>query len=279
MPSNLQATVRLFADDTSAYKYVKTSDDAAALQNDLNHMAQWESNWDMSFHPEKCSVLSVTRSQDPKPYNYTLRGHTLQHETSAKYLGITITDKLQWDQHIDNVTNKANRTLGFVKRNLKIDSIKIKENAYKALIRPQVEYAALIWDPYTDKNINKIEAVQRRAARFCMNRYRRRASVTDMLEYLHWPTLQARRQVSRLCMLYKISNGLVKINSEHLKEPSRRSRHQHSKSFIVPTSVRDYHKNSFYPRTIRDWNGLPESVVSATSLDCFRSRATAVTCC
>jgi hypothetical protein len=42
--------------------------------------------------------------------------------TSAKYLGVTITDKVNWSQHIDSITNKANRTLGFLRRNLKISS-------------------------------------------------------------------------------------------------------------------------------------------------------------
>jgi hypothetical protein len=63
---------------------------------------------------------------------------------SGKYLGVTITDKVNWSQHIDSITNKANRTLGFLRRNLKISSILIKEQAYETLVRPLVEYGILI---------------------------------------------------------------------------------------------------------------------------------------
>jgi hypothetical protein len=58
-----------------------------------------------------------------------VHGHTLELVTSAKYLGLTITNKLQWDQHINNIIAKANKTLGFLRRNLKIPSIRIKEQA------------------------------------------------------------------------------------------------------------------------------------------------------
>jgi hypothetical protein len=81
----------------------------------------------MKFHPDKCNVLRVTNKTQKTEANYHLHGHTLELVTSAKYLGLTITNKLQWDQHIHNITAKANKTLGFLRRNLKIPSIRIKE--------------------------------------------------------------------------------------------------------------------------------------------------------
>jgi hypothetical protein len=64
----------------------------------------------------------------------------------AKYQGVTITDKVNWSQHIDSITNKANRTLGFLCRNLKISTISIKERACKTLVHLFVEYASPVWD-------------------------------------------------------------------------------------------------------------------------------------
>jgi hypothetical protein len=87
---------------------------------------------------------------------YQLHGHTfctLESVTSAKYLGLTFTNKLQWDQHINSITSKANKTNGFLRRNLKIPSIRIKEQAYFTLARPLVEYASTVWDPYTQTDI------------------------------------------------------------------------------------------------------------------------------
>ena len=103
----------------------------------------------MEFHPDKCTVLRVTNKKKTIDARYQLHGHMLESVTSTKYLGLTFINKLQWDQHINYITTKANKTLGFLRRNLKIpSSIGIKEQAYFTLARPLVEYASTVWDPY-----------------------------------------------------------------------------------------------------------------------------------
>ena len=103
---------------------------------------------------------------------------------STKYLGVTLQSNLKWDKHINNITPKANQTLNFLKRNLKVKSQKIKEHAYKALVRPKLEYSPCIWDPTQTNQIKQLEKVQRRAARFTCHRYHNTSSVTNMLEDL-----------------------------------------------------------------------------------------------
>jgi hypothetical protein len=82
------------------------------------------------IHPEKCNVLTITKKRNPIKFNYTLHGHSLEHVTSAKYLGCTITSDLKWEPHINNICNKANSTIGFLKRNLNIANKSVKERAY-----------------------------------------------------------------------------------------------------------------------------------------------------
>ena len=130
-------------------------------------------------------MLTVTRSKESNQHQYSLHGHVLQHVTSAKYLGVTIQADAKWDQHTTNIVNKANRTLGFLRRNLKIGAISVKELAYKALVRPLLEYSCTVWDPFSQKDVSKIEAVQRRAARFVINRHRNTSSVGEMLQTLN----------------------------------------------------------------------------------------------
>ena len=83
---------------------------------------------------------------------YQLHGHTLEAVKSAKYIGCTISADLKWNEHIRNICNNANTTIGFLKRNLNINNSKIKETAYKSLVRPSVEYASSVWDPYHQNN-------------------------------------------------------------------------------------------------------------------------------
>jgi hypothetical protein len=232
LQSRLTSKVRLFADDTIIYLTIANEDDASTLQEDLNKLGQWENEWCMKFHPDKCNVLRVTNKTKKTEANYHLHGHTLELVTSAKYLGLTITNKLQWDQHINNITAKANKTLGFLRRNLKIPSIRIKEQAYQTLVRPLVEYASTVWNPYTKTEINKIEAVQRRAARYVVSNQRNRSSVSNMLQRLKWRPLANRRKDARLMMMYKIDRELVSITKENrLIPPCRRSRNTHNRAF------------------------------------------------
>ena len=78
---------------------------------------------------------------------------------NSKYLGITLQSNLKWNKHINSITNKANQSLGFLKRNLKIKSSDVKSHAYKALVRPKLEYASAVWDPHTRTQINQINHV------------------------------------------------------------------------------------------------------------------------
>ena len=90
-------------------------------------------------------MLTASRKREPTATgDYALHGHKLEHVTSAKYLGVTIQGDGTWTKHIEETVKKGNKTLGFVRRNLRIASKTIKELAYKALVRPCLEYASAI---------------------------------------------------------------------------------------------------------------------------------------
>ena len=142
---------------------------------------------------------------------------------------------------IDEITAKANCSLGFLKRNFGINSSTSKAKAYKALVSSQVEYCSSVWDPRPGVENNgsyKIEWIQRGVARWCLHRYNNASSVTKMLEDLGWHTLEQRRVDSRLTALFKITRGLLSVNSHGLPRPVMLSptRHSHLKSFIDPAS-------------------------------------------
>jgi len=112
---NINATVRLFADDAIAYLAIATDRDAQTLQDDLTKLGVWEQRWHMEFHPEKCHVPTISRKRNLVHHEYVLHGHKLQHVDSVKYLGITLTSDFSWNKHIDNTVNKANGSLSFLR--------------------------------------------------------------------------------------------------------------------------------------------------------------------
>ena len=113
--------------------------------------------------------------------------------------------------------------------------------------------------------------IQRRSARYVTNRYHNTSSVETMLQQLKWPTLEERRKKARLTLLYKVANGEVKIDAVNkLIPPDRLSRHTNAHSFQIPSCKTSTRKESFYPKTIGDWNNLPAPVTTAESLDSFK---------
>ena len=139
-------------------------------------------------------------------------------------------------------------------------------------MHPQLEYAASVWDPYTEINKKKIEMVQRRAARYVNNDYQPTSSVSNMLQNLGWPSLQDRRKVRRLVLFFKIHNGLAAIDTNrYLKPMNRESRHTHEMSYKVPPSKTDYHMYSFFPRTIRAWNSLSLPLIETKYVEYFKT--------
>ena len=203
-------------------------------------------------------VIQITRSKTVIPSTYVLHGQTLETVSSAKYLGVNLHSTLNWSDHVQQVSASANRTLGFLKRNIRTKNQGIRQTAYKALVRPVLEYSSTVWSPPTQSNIDKLEMTQRRAARWVCNNYSYQASVTDMLQTLKWRSLEDRRSDARLCLLFKIIYGLVAINMPaYIRHPVRISRHQHPLAFCqIPTRF-DYYKYSFFPLAVVQWNSLP----------------------
>ena len=186
--------------------------DSQVLQPDVESLQRWEQTWDMEFNPSKCQVLHITRSKNPVMSSYFMHNQKMESVDAAKYLGVSISKDLSWNTHI----TCANRTLGFVKRNVITKNKEIKTMAYNSLVIPQLEYASAVWSPYTKENISKIEKVQRSVTRWVSNDYSTYSSVTDMLSNLGWRSLENRRIDERLTMFYKIVYGLIPYHFRHI---------------------------------------------------------------
>ena len=186
LPSRATSSVRLFAHDCLLCRVIKGHQD--------NQLQEWKRTGRCCFNPDKSEHIQITSKRNIIQTSYNIHGQTLKETSQAKYLGVTIDNKMSWNSHVDQVTKRANQTTAFLRRNLPSCSKDVKAKCYKYLVRPQLEYAATCWDRYTKTNSAKVEAVQRRAARFCFKGYRRTSSVSSMIQDLGWEQLQTRRQ-------------------------------------------------------------------------------------
>ena len=123
-----------------------------------------------------------------------------------------------------------------------------KINCYKALVKPILEYAAIVWSPYIQKDIDKVEQVQRCAARFIFNNYSYLASISEMLIDLNWATLTHSRREQKAVMLYKIVHHLVDIPASNYLIPIATSdiTRGHHERFLQPSTTINLYLNLFF---------------------------------
>ena len=232
----------------------------------------WASTWGMRFNPSKCQILHIARVNKKTKF-YQLCGEILETVSSAKYLGVIVSDDLQWRDQVSSSVKKANSTLHLVARNFRNCSRHARSLAFTSLVRPKLEYCATVWDPYLERDKHALEMVNRRGARTVFNKGWRQSDVSPsaLIKQLGWQTLAQRREEQRLCMMYKIAGGLIAIPPTRLQQPTRTTR-GHPRKFNLIASTTESVRNSFYLKTIPQWNNLTSDIVCAESFESFKTK-------
>ena len=203
---------------------------------------------EMGYEISTCQMQydAITRKRIKKIHAlYTLEG--TQSSKTSSILGHYHND-LRWNTHVSNVCTKANRALGFLRRNLYACPREVKEAAYKGLVRPLLEHSGSVWDPLGVGLQNELEKTQSQAAGFVTGNYNfETGSMTGILEHLKWESLKKRRRDSRLILLFEVLKGKASIPTDDFIPLVRRCRNDHSMAYQVPIANTEIYKCSYYP--------------------------------
>ena len=270
---NINNDCKLSADDTKVISISKSQEDKVMLQEDINSLNEWTNDWLVKFNESKCKVMHLGKN-NPK-FDYKLNEVTLDKTELEKDLGIFITSKLDWKPHINYAVNKANKQLGLIKHSFKYLNETTTKLLYKSLVRPHLEYGAVLWNPFRKGDIDFIERVQHRATKIGNLKS---LKYEERLEVLELPTLENRRRRGDLIQMFKLSKGYDIINFHNPLAYFERYTRGHDMK-VRREQLKDNQSrfgnirhHFFANRVTNDWNCLPQDVINSTTINVFKNK-------
>ena len=268
MDGDMAARISKFADDTKLGMNVAEEGNVARLQEDLRKIGEWSDTWQMPFNVSKCKVMHIGH-RNPQSV-YTLQGARLEMTDREKDLGVTITSDLKFSKQCIEAEKKAQRMLGYVKRQFGYRNKEIVLTLYNSLIRPHLEYAVQFWSPSLRKDIIRLERVQARATKLIPSI--RHLSYENRLKELDLFSLETRRLRGQLIEVFKILQGFDCVDYTDIFKLRGGTTRNNGFKLELKRFNRDLCGNFFTYSICGHWNALPSEVVSSTSVDQFKCR-------
>ena len=145
---------------------------------------------------------------------------------------------------------------------------------YLTIIRPNLEYASSVWDPFHKLEIDALESVQKFGLRMCFKSWNE--SYDDLLERTKVPPLKMRRAQMKLCHLFKIIKKITEFPNAPVtpRAVPYKSRSINVNTISIPWANTLSYQQSSFPHTLSLWNKLPEDITNATSVTSFKQQLT-----
>ena len=252
-------TVQLYADDMKCFRIIDNTNDVQQLQSDLSNLNDWSADHFMEFNSKKCKYLAIIRKKNIVDSTYTHHGSQIMSVTTEKDLGVHVSTKLSWNNHIDIIISKANKMLSMIKRTLtNVCDQKTLIILYKSLVQSQLDYASQVWSPYTKEKITALEHVQRCATKFYPENW------LLPLEY--------RREILDLCFFFKCMEGYVDFNVlSYVTFETPKYIISISEATLVRGLFKtDVFKFSFFNGIVDLWNCLPLDIRTIEHFSSFK---------
>jgi hypothetical protein len=253
-----------FADDIKLYLRISSPNDCTKLQSDLDRFSNWFESLGLSLNLDKCKIMSFARSRSPLMTPYFINNAAVTRAVDCVMdLGLKLSCNLDPSAHIEYMCCKALKTLGLVMRLTKDLRLKSSlKTLFCALVRPILEYGAVVWDPHTADNAKQIERVQRRFLRYASHILKIPCAphnYTPIANHLCMTSLAERRRIAGIKFLAGLLNNsidspvlLSKISFKVSSRPSRSIA-----LFYAPHATTNYMANEPLRRLMSSANADP----------------------
>ena len=204
--NEIHSNIRLFADDTSLYIIVDFPDSAAQMLNlDLERLYNWAVQWLVKFNPIKTESLLFSRRVNLQDHpTLFFNDVPIQEVVSHKHLGVYLSQRCDWQKHIDFIKEKAWSRINLLRMLKFTINRKSLETIFFAYIRSLLEYADVLWDNCTQQQCNEIEKIQLEAGRIVTGATKL-VEIDKLYKELGWLKLSERGDLHKLFLFFKIA--------------------------------------------------------------------------
>ena len=159
----------MFADDLKLFRTIRDVrvSECLLLQDDINSICNWCTKNVVPLNIKNFCSLSFSTLNCKNNFDYTIHSFNLSKVLPIIDLGVIFNSEVNFKEHIDHILAKSRRSLGFLKRNSKeFKNIFTLITLYYSLVRPQLEYCCIIWNPSYNSEIFRIGNVQKNFTRY-----------------------------------------------------------------------------------------------------------------
>ena len=284
-----QTNIVLYADDTKIWRTITSWDDHIQLQKDISALYNWSILNKMRFHPDKCSVLTVSNKHIEyvlpfDRFGYHLNGVYLNYVSSQRDLGVRITSNFMWKTHCSNLARTASSRLGLLKRTLHFSRSKDQKRIfYLSLVRSIFEHCSVIWHPYTSGDMERFEQIQKRGVKWILGEQfhsytpevflvkQHSLDLLPMKTKFNYTDLVLFHQIVHLQICIELPSYLTPIPRDSVRDRLVTANAISSDIGIENVIVSedylqfnctmrwkvDAFKHGFFPRVHQEWNKLP----------------------
>lgn len=256
----------MYADDLKIFHSISNNNDSLLLQNDLHSLFAYCEENKLFLNFSKCHHITFSRNINTLYTSYKLSNHKLLSVSEVKDLGITYDSKLLFNQHISNISKKANQMLGFLFRTCyEFKNLQVHRILYMSYVNSLLNFASVIWNPQYDVYINKLEGVQNKFISYINKKYFPHINNDHRFirKNINIISLENRRQITDMKFIFKAANNLIDsvdvVNNLNYLVPSYNTRQTYL--FFRHPSSTNYYLNSPLQRAIQTYNTLSQSII------------------
>ena len=193
-----------YADDNTPYAIAHSADSVInILGKDMSIlMKRFEDN-SFIMNADKCHLLVNNHDEG---VSITIDEEVIKGSKTVKLLGITIDNRLHFEDHVSNICNKVSRKLHALARISNLMSTDHLRHILKAFIESQFSYCPLIWMSHSRTMNNRINRLHERAPRLVYNDTN--LTFQEMLELDNSFTIHHRNLQKFATEMYKVINNL-----------------------------------------------------------------------